>query len=141
MRPTNETITLLLFVVNSFSLTDRIDFLQGTDSVQPGRLFRFHPRQSCFYMGAKRRKANLPINPRKWLHLPEVCRRFLPSGPATLDPAQLLFASGNSIVTSRPGPGVRLRNRNAPRYRPTSRCTIAMPRPVPFACVRAELTR
>jgi hypothetical protein len=46
---------------------------------------------------------------------------------------QAPFASGNSIVTSSPGPGVRLRSRSAPRYRPTSRCTMAMPSPVPFA--------
>ena len=32
-----------------------------------------------------------------------------------LNPRQMLFASGNSIVTSRPGSGVRLRSRSAPR--------------------------
>src|SRR5215475_2291104 len=51
LRPTNKTITLLLFVVNSFSLTARIDFLQGTDSVQRGDCFGFIRGNLVFIWG------------------------------------------------------------------------------------------
>jgi hypothetical protein len=57
MRPTNETITLLQFVVNSFSLMIRIDFLQVADSMQPGDCFGFIRDNLVFIGGQSREKA------------------------------------------------------------------------------------
>src|ERR1700754_3223215 len=57
LRPTNETITLLQFVVNSFSLMVRIDFLQDADSMQPGDCFGFIRGNLVFIWGQSREQA------------------------------------------------------------------------------------